>query len=210
MCEKPFNSALCNFAFFLIASGGLVATSGVALRLGGFIMSKHEPKNMEYPFYAAESGFFIGAKSAAFFQWMTAGFVTLFAKINASYFEKRLCDRIFVTYLQNFFLVVLFGAFHYFSLPVCVRDELNCLNIQKQLTELNTQNPLCEVDHPWASLFTAFSMGSSICFVGCLLLQTIYLCLRAVCETEITPNTEPAVEAPVVVAATPAFVTISP
>lgn len=202
MCKKPFDSLICTFTFFLVAFSGLIATSGVALRLGGILMNKQEPENTEYPFYAAESGFFIGVKSAAFFQWMTAGFVTLFAKVNAADSGLKLCDRIINTYIQNFLLVGMFGAFHYFSLPMSVQDEAKCADLTEQLVELKgsrMQNPLCEGDRSWVSLFTAFAMGASICFVGCLLLQTMYLCLRQACDTETTPNTEPTAEVPVVV-----------
>ncbi len=203
MCEKPFDSFVCNVAFFLTSSAGLVAGSGIALRLGGILMSKLEPENTEYPFYAAESGFFIGVQSAAYFQWMTAGLVALFIKVNASNFEKKLCNNLVSMYFQNFLLLTLFGGLHYFSLPMSVKGEAGCSNLKEQISGSQgsgNTNPLCDADHSWASLFTAFSVGSSIFFVGFLLLQTIYLCMRAACQTEIAPSTEPAVEAPVIIA----------
>ncbi len=200
MCNKPFDSIICNFAFFLTACAGLIATSGVALRLGGTIMNKHKPENMEYPFYASEPGFFIGVKSAAYFQWLTAGIATLFARINATDTDKHLGGRIVTVCLENVLLLFVFGGFHYFSLPISVQDEINCIDLKEQLMKgkgSSVQNPLCESDHSLRNLFTAFFVGTSICFVGCLLLQMIYLCFRAVCETESTPSIEPVVEAPV-------------
>jgi hypothetical protein len=63
--------------------------------------------------------------------------------------------------------------------------------------KLKKQNPLCEGNHEWTNLFTAFAVGAFICFSGYLLLQMIYVCFRIVCEIKTTPG-EPIAEAPVV------------
>lgn len=199
MCKKLFDSLICNITFFLIAYAGLASTSGIALRLGGMLMSQQEPENREYSFYATESGFFIGVKSGAFFQWMTAGFIALFAKLNASYLNKQLCDRLTAIYLQNFLLLALFAGLHSFSLPVSVLDEAKCTDLQEQIMsskESRPENPLCKESHTWDNLLKAFSVGVSIFFIGCLVLQTMYIFLSAACEIETAPNVEPAAEPP--------------
>lgn len=200
MCKKLFDSLICNVAFFLISLAGLAATSGIALRLGATLKSQQEPDNTEYSFYASESGFFVGVKSCVFLQWITAGFVTMFVKLNVSHPNEKLCDRLIAIYLQNFLLFAVFGALHYFSLPMSVLDEAKCTDFQEQIIkskELRPKNPLCKEDHTWDNLFIAFFAGAAICFAGFLLLQTIYLFLGAACETETAPNVEVAEPAPI-------------
>lgn len=203
MCNKPFDSIICKVAFFLTAYGGLVATSGIALRLGGILMSNKEPQNTEYPFYASESGFIIGALNAAYLQWMTAGFGTLFVDLmSAADPRERFGERIATIYCINFLLLSVFGALHYCFLPFSVKVNANCLDLKAQFVEdrgeSKVENDFCKDDHSWGSLFTAFAVGTSICFAGYLLLQTVYVCLRAACETQEVPDAGPTAEVPVI------------
>lgn len=202
MCNKPCDSIIVNFTLFLIVFFGLAVISGASLQSGGVFMKKQDPENMEYSLYATEPGFLIGVKSAAFFQWITAAFITMFVKVNVSDSEKSIGKSIITIGFQNILSITLFGALHYYSLPVSVQNYANCLDFKEQFSgpkETKIQNPLCEGGRSWESLFTAFSVGASISFVGCLLLQAIYFCLRAACETEVISRIEPITEVSVVV-----------